>query len=116
MAVRRDPMKGVNPMKTLEVTAVAAIALAVAGCSSGKGGGADTSSHSYQEGVKDATSYIVVSDVQGGMSETDACQAAFDMYNGAFSIDNHDQFMAGCADGLKQHPVPSYKSGFQPNP
>jgi hypothetical protein len=50
------------------------------------------------------------------MSGTEACQAAFDMYKGAFSIDNHDQFMAGCADGLKQHPVPSYKSGFQPNP
>ena len=103
-------------MKRLGVAGAAAIVLAVAGCSSGNGGGADTSSHSYQEGVKDASSQPVVSGVQGGMSNTDACQAAFDLYNGAFSIDNHDQFMAGCADGLKQHPVPSYNSGFQPNP
>lgn len=82
----------------------------------GGGDGADTSSHSYQEGVKDASAELVVSDIQGGMSNTDACQAAFDMYQGAFSIDNHDQFMAGCADGLKQHPVPRYTPGFQPNP
>jgi hypothetical protein len=102
-------------MKTLGVAAAAAIALAIAGCSGGSGG-ADTSSHSYQEGFKDASAELVVSYVQGGMSGTEACQAAFDMYKGAFSIDNHDQFMTGCADGLKQHPVPSYKSGFQPNP
>lgn len=84
--------------------------------SGGNGGGADTSSHSYQEGFTLASGELVVNRIQGGMNNADACQAAFDMYQGAFSIDNHDQFMAGCADGLKQHPVPSYTPGFQPNP
>jgi hypothetical protein len=59
------------------------------------------------------THELVVSQMQAGATPAGACEDAYNTYSMAdANLTDEAQYIQGCEDGLKQHPVPTPTVSF----
>lgn len=76
-------------------------AMLIAGCGSNASPpAANTSSASYQMGLQSGTKGLAETEAFKGTRNDEACEAAFDIEQGASRNLNKQDFMAGCLYGL----------------
>src|SRR6185312_11249031 len=80
------------------VAVLAAAAAVLAGCGS-DAKAVDTSSQSYQEGLKSGTSGLAEIEAFKGMSNNKACELGLNIDSGGSRVNKQD-YMAGCLYGL----------------